>query len=93
MLSSPKMFWAALKFSHYFTIGLLNAENIAKYECGLHARDCGLLLKFAKPHSSKVRPGKVWLSHHKLAGFKRTLAIGKFLLLILPKYPSIIVPF
>ena len=27
MLSSPKMFWVALKFSHYFTIGLLNAEQ------------------------------------------------------------------
>ena len=40
MLSSPKMFWVALKFSHYFTIGLLNAEN--------KARDCGLLLKFGR---------------------------------------------
>ena len=57
MLSSPNMFWVALKFSHYFTTGLLNAENKAKYGCGLHARDCGLLLKFAKPHSSKVQPG------------------------------------
>ena len=65
MLSSPKMFWVALKFSHYFIIGLLNAENKAKYGCGLHARDCGLLLKFAKPHSSKVRPGKVKLTKHK----------------------------
>ena len=59
------MFWVALKFSHYFTIGSLNAENKAKYGCGLHERDCGLLLKFAKPHSSKVQPGKVWLSQHK----------------------------
>ena len=55
MLSSPKMFRpVALKFSHYFTIELLNAENKAKYGCGLHARDCGLLLKFAKPHRGKV---------------------------------------
>ena len=65
MLSSPKMFWVALKFSHHFTIGLLNPENKAKYGCGLHARDCGLLLKFAKPRSSKVRRGKVSLSQHK----------------------------
>ena len=67
MLSSPKMFWVALKFSHYMylIIGLLNAENKAKYGCGLHATDCGFLLKFAKPHSSKVEPGKVRLSQHK----------------------------